>query len=73
MVFPASEADPGLCIGHYKCGTVSVLVYVDNILVAGKCAGDMQHVKDRLTKVFKVRDLGEAKCFLGMSLNRAWT
>ena len=70
MGFTASEADPGLFIGHFKSGTVYLLVYVDDILVAGKSAADIQHVKDRLTKVFKVRDLGEAKYFLGMSLDR---
>ena len=41
-----------------------------DILVAAKSATDIQHVKDRLTKVFDVRDLGEAKYFLGMSLDR---
>ena len=70
MDFTASGADPGLFIGHFKSGTVYLLVYVDDILVAGKSAADIQHVKDRLTKVFKVRDLGEAKYFLGMSLDR---
>ena len=39
--------------------------------MAGKSAADMQHVKDRLTTVFKVRFLGEANCFLGMSLYRS--
>ena len=47
-----------------------LLVYVDDILVAAKNAADIQHVKDRLRKVSKVRDLGEAKYFLGMSLDR---
>ena len=70
MGFTASEADPGLFIGQFKHGTVYLLVYVDDILVAAKSAADIQHVKDRLTEVFKVRDLGEAKYFLGMSLER---
>ena len=70
MGFTASEADPGLFIGHFKHGTVYLLVYVDDILVAAKSIADIRHVKDRLTKVFKVRDLGEAKYFLGMSLDR---
>ena len=57
----ASEADPGLLIAHYKGGKVYVLVYVDDILVASKNLEDIQHVKHRLTEVFKVRDLQEAK------------
>ncbi len=72
MGFTASEADPGVFIAHYKGGKVFVLVYVDDILVADKSLTDIQHVKDRLTDVFKVRDLDEAKYFLGMSLDRNW-
>ena len=70
MGFTASEADPGLFIAHYKGGKVYVLVYVDDILVASKSLEDIQHVKHRLTEAFKVRDLGETKYFLGMSLDR---
>ena len=70
MGFTASEADPGLFIGHFKSSTVYLLVYVDDILVAAKIAADIKHVEDKLTKVFKVRDLGEAKYFRGMSLDR---
>ena len=70
MGFTASGADPGLFIAHYKDGKVYVLVYVDDILVAYKSLEDIQHVKHRLTEVFKIRDLGEAKYFLGMGLDR---
>ena len=41
MGFTASEADPGLFIGHFKSGTVYLLVYLDDILVAGKSASSM--------------------------------
>ena len=70
MGFTASEADPGLFIAQFKSGKVFLLVYVDDILVAAKSLADIQHVKDRLTKAFKVRDLGEVKYFLGMSVKR---
>ena len=70
MGFTTLEADPGLFIGHFKSGTKYLLVYVDDILGAAKSAANIQHVKDRLTKVFHDRDLGEAKYFLGMSLGR---
>ena len=71
MSFTASAADPGLFTAELKHGTVYVLVYVDDILVAGSHLSDIQHVKDRLANIFKVRDLGEAKYFLGMSLDRS--
>jgi len=32
--------------------------------------GEVNHVKARLTSIFDVRDLGEARNFLGMSLDR---
>ena len=70
MGFTASAADPGLFTAQLKSGKVYVLVYVDDILVGAKSLTDIQHVKDRLTGVFKVRDLGEAKYFLGMSVDR---
>ena len=66
MGFTASETDPELLIGHFKSGTVYLLIYVDSVLLAA----DIQHVKDRLTKIFKVRDLGETKYLLGISLDR---
>ena len=70
MGFTASETDPGLFIAHYKGSKVYVLVYVDDILVASKSLEDIQHVKHSLTEALKVRDLGETKYFLGMSLDR---
>lgn len=59
---------------HIKSDTVFLLgkakAYVDDILVAAKSSADIQHVKDRLTEVVKVRDLGEVKYFLGMSVDK---
>ncbi|KAL3160750.1 hypothetical protein ABBQ32_14128 [Trebouxia sp. C0010 RCD-2024] len=70
MGFTASAADPGLYIAQFKGGKVYLLVYVDDMLVAAKSMADIQHVKDRLAKAFKVTDLGEVKYFLGMSVER---
>ena len=70
MGFIASEADPGLFSAQYKAGTVYVLVYVDDILVVAKNLADVQSVKDKLGEAFKITDLGEAKYFLGISLDR---
>ena len=70
MGFIASEADPGLFSAQYKAGTVYILVYVDDILVVAKNLADVQSVKDKLGEAFKITDLGEAKYFLGISLDR---
>lgn len=70
MSFRASESDAGLYIAHHKGSNVYVLVYVDDILIAAKDMAAIINVKERLTSAFDVRDLGEAKYFLGMSLDR---
>ena len=70
MGFTASEADPSLFTAQLKSGTVYILVYVDDILVAAKSQTDIQSIKDRLASAFKLTDLGEAKYFLGWSLTR---
>ena len=70
MGFTASEADPGLYTAHFKHTSIYLLVYVDDILIAAKTQEAIDHVKARLTDACDVRDLGPAKYFLGMSLDR---
>ena len=70
MSFKPSDADAGLYIAEFKGSNVYILVYVDDILIAAKDIAAVNNVKERLTSIFDVRDLGEAKYFLGMSLDR---
>lgn len=70
MGFTASEADPGFFIGHFKDGTVYILVYVDDLLVVANSNSGIQSVISRLKDAFKVRDLGPATYFLGMNIER---
>jgi hypothetical protein len=68
--FKASEADAGLFIldeGEHK---VYLLVYVDDILIASKDMGSVEHAKKVMSSSFDVRDLGEARFFLGMEIVR---
>jgi Reverse transcriptase (RNA-dependent DNA polymerase) len=67
--FKVSSADPGLYILECDGRKVYLLVYVDDILVAGK-KGDIETVKAKIQGEFKVRDMGEAKYFLGMHIER---
>lgn len=67
--FQPSEADPGLYVRFDKSGCTYLLVWVDDILVAG-CPEAVQNVKDVLRASFDVRDLGEANFFLGMEVQR---
>lgn len=67
--FLPSVSDPGLYVRHDKGGSTYLLVWVDDILVAGS-PESVQGVKDVLHASFDVRDLGEANFFLGMEVER---
>ncbi|KAJ9534870.1 hypothetical protein QJQ45_029560, partial [Haematococcus lacustris] len=72
MGFKASEADPALFTMQLSTGMVYLLVYVDDCLLCtqqGDTAG-LAHVKKQLSSAFKLKDLGEARWFLGMQLTR---
>ncbi|KAJ9515742.1 hypothetical protein QJQ45_008622 [Haematococcus lacustris] len=72
MGFKASEADPALFTLQLSTGMVYLLVYVDDCLLCtqqGDTAG-LAHVKKQLSSAFKLKDLGEARWFLGMQLTR---
>ena len=53
-----------------KIPVVYLLLYVDDILLAGNNKAKMQEVKDILKKEFEMKDLGEPKQFLGMRITR---
>ena len=68
--FEASEADAGLFIlskGEHK---IYMLVYVDDCLIASKHMAGVEHAKKVMRSSFDIRDLGEAKYFLGMEIER---
>ena len=68
--FKSSVADPSLFTLHQKTGNVYLLVYVDDILIAGKDLGIVSNMKQRLLKSFHGRDLGEITSFLGINISR---
>lgn len=68
--FKASEADAGLFILKQDSYKVYLLVYVDDMLIASKELTGVEHVKKTVGSIFNVRDLGEAKFFLGMEISR---
>ena len=56
--FMQSAADP--CVYIRTADTVTVVaVYVDDLIVIGKTAEEMQHVKESLTAQFKMKDMGK--------------
>jgi hypothetical protein len=69
--FTACISDAGLYTKVMADGTrVVLLVYVDDILVAGSQLSAVTEVKEQLGRVFDLRDLGEARMFLGMEIER---
>ena len=68
--FTASTADPSLYVYHDNNGSTYLLVYVDDILIAAKTLSSVTKVKKQLMEAFDARDLGEAKFFLGMTIER---
>jgi hypothetical protein len=69
--FEAIAADPSLFASRCKGsnGSVFVLTYVDDMLIAGTPEG-ANRVKEALKSTFQCHDLGSAKLFLGMSIGR---
>ncbi|KAG8486072.1 hypothetical protein CXB51_019444 [Gossypium anomalum] len=49
---------------------VSLLLYVDDILIAAKDKGEIRKVKAQLSEEFEMKDLGLAKKILGMEILR---
>jgi transposase InsO family protein len=70
MGFAPSEADPALFIRKQEGGNIYLLVYVDDILVAGKRLDDVTQVKKEICATFEARDMGEAHFFLGLEITR---
>ncbi|KAL0448171.1 UNVERIFIED_CONTAM: Retrovirus-related Pol polyprotein from transposon RE2 [Sesamum latifolium] len=51
-------------------GQLFLLVYVDDILITGPSQSAIQAVKDYLHALFTIKDLGDARYFLGLEIAR---
>lgn len=49
---------------------VLLLLYVDDLLLAGNDKKKIERVKSHLSRVFEMKDLGEPKIFLGIEIVR---
>ena len=58
--FQASDADAGLFTCQHKTGQISMLVYVDDLLIAAQSKEAINFVKQKVQTAFDTRDLGEA-------------
>lgn len=69
--FVQSEVDE--CLFHYTSneGILMLLVYVDDLLVAGTLEALISKLKQSLHLAFTIKDLGYAKYFLGLEIARS--
>jgi hypothetical protein len=62
-----SQADHSLYIKYFKNSFTELLVYVDDIVVAGISIEEIHHVKKQLDQTFWIKDLGPLFFFFTLS------
>ena len=65
MGFETSKSDSSLFIRKGRLGPVSILLYVDDLVITGVDLGEIDRVKLQLAASFDMKDLGDLHYFLG--------
>ncbi|KAE9592899.1 putative RNA-directed DNA polymerase [Lupinus albus] len=68
-----SSADHSLFIKSTEDSFTSILVYVDDLVLAGNNLTEINQIKSLLNTAFSIKDIGQLKFFLGMEIARAET
>ena len=68
MGFATSKSDSSLFIRKGRHGPVSILLYVDDLVITGVDVGEIDYVKLQLTASFDMKDLGDLHYFLGIEV-----
>ncbi len=69
--FKQSTSDPCIYTSASESdGFLILAVYVDDILLAGKSEKQIAQIKADLGKIFRLKDLGELKYFLGVNVQQ---
>ena len=71
--FQQSKADYSLFVRSHKGSFTAILVYVDDIILAGNNLQYIEETKQFLAQQFKLKDLGVLKYFLGIEVTRSPT
>jgi hypothetical protein len=69
--FLQSKADYSLFYRHNNKSSIFVLVYVDDIIIAGSDVEGISILKHFLHQRFHLKDLGQLKYFLGIEVSRS--
>ena len=70
MGFATSRSDSSLFIWKGRLGPVSILLYVDDLVITGANLGEIDRVKLQLAASFDMKDLGDLHYFLGIEVIR---
>jgi len=70
MGYTQSMNDHTLFINSPEGSFTSLLVYVDNIILAGNDKEEIERIKQTLNQTFKIKDLGNLGYFFGFELVR---
>jgi len=68
--FKASEADPCLYVKREKQEMIVVIIWVDDLIIAGSCKQIIQAFKAAISRRFSMKDLGALKWILGVEIKR---
>ena len=69
--FHQSLSDYSLFIRSQHGNFLALLIYVDDVILAGNNLQDIENTKLFLSKQFKLKDLGQLKYFLGIEVARS--
>lgn len=70
MGFTQSDADKCLYSKHKEGSVVYLLIHVDDVIAASNSAEALESTRRRLGKCFQVKNLGGAKHYLGIDIER---
>ena len=68
--FIQAQVDHTMFYKKQATGITILIVYVDDIVLAGDDKVEIQHIKARLAEEFDMKDLGNLRYFLGMEITR---
>lgn len=69
--FIQSQSDHSLFTKNNLSSFTILLVYVDDVILAGNSITEIEKVKNSLHKAFRIKDLGSLKYFLGFEVARS--
>lgn len=69
--YSQSKYDYSLFVKNDNYFFTCILVYVDDLLLAGNNISKIQNIKSYVDKTFTIKDLGHLKYFLGFKIARS--